>query len=130
MKLFRLTVDFAFKALFAQNPDLLLSLLNSFPQFQGQKCISSLKVLNPEIPKEMDSEKLSVLDISAEDINGNKFLVEMQAGFNKDFPKRPPLCCRHKPCRLKSLPLSAIVILPDKNIFQKHKKGETVSSAT
>lgn len=88
MKLFSLTVDFAFKVLFGQNPDLLLSLLNSFPQFQGEKSIASIKVLNPEIPKETDVEKLSILDISAEDISGNKFLIEMQAAPQKEFPKR------------------------------------------
>ena len=53
MNLFSLTVDFAFKALFGKNEDLLLGLLNSFPQFQGKKKLKSLKVLNSEIPKEI-----------------------------------------------------------------------------
>ena len=74
MKLFSLTVDFAFKALFAPNPDLLMNLLNSFPSFQGYNRIKALKVLNPEIPKEISDEKLSILDIRAENENGENFL--------------------------------------------------------
>ena len=65
MELFRLTIDFAFKAVFGKNPDILLAMLNSFPQFQGQKAIKSLEVLNPEISKELEDEKLSILDIKA-----------------------------------------------------------------
>jgi hypothetical protein len=33
MKLFSPIVDFAFKALFAPNPDLLLDMINSLPSF-------------------------------------------------------------------------------------------------
>ncbi|MDX1959716.1 MAG: hypothetical protein SFU98_14165 [Leptospiraceae bacterium] len=32
-----LTDNFVFKAIFSQNPDLLLDLLNSFPEFQKTK---------------------------------------------------------------------------------------------
>ncbi len=88
MKLFSLTVDFAFKSLFAPNPDLLISLINSFPSFQGENRVVSLKVLNPEIPKEMDSEKLSFLDIKAANEKGEKFLIEMQAFPQSSFTKR------------------------------------------
>lgn len=88
MKLFSLTVDFAFKALFAPNPDLLMSLLNSFPSFQGTNRIKALKVLNPEIPKEMSDEKLSILDIKAENEIGDQFLIEMQVFADSSFSKR------------------------------------------
>ena len=88
MKLFSLTVDFAFKALFAPNPDLLVNLLNSFPSFKGNNRIVSLKVLNPEIPKELSDEKLSILDIKAENENGEQFLIEMQAFPQSSFTKR------------------------------------------
>jgi hypothetical protein len=70
MELFSLTVDFAFKALFAPNPDLLKDLINSFPSFQGGNRIKNLKGLNPEIPKEISDEKLSILDIKAENEKG------------------------------------------------------------
>jgi predicted transposase/invertase (TIGR01784 family) len=88
MKLFSLTVDFAFKALFAPNPDLLMDLLNSFPSFQGYNRIKNLKVLNPEIPKKISDEKLSILDIRAENENGENFLIEMQAFPQSSFSKR------------------------------------------
>ena len=88
MKLFSLTVDFAFKALFAPNPDLLMSLINSFPSFQGANRIKNLKVLNPEIPKELSHEKLSILDIKAENEKGEKFLIEVQAFPQSSFTKR------------------------------------------
>jgi predicted transposase/invertase (TIGR01784 family) len=88
MKLFSLTVDFAFKSLFAPNPDLLISLINSFPSFQAKNRVVNLKVLNPEIPKEISSEKLSLLDIKAENELGEKFLIEMQAFAHSSFTKR------------------------------------------
>ncbi len=88
MKLFSLTVDFAFKSLFAPNPDLLISLINSFPSFEGKNRVVNLKVLNPEIPKEISTEKLSHLDIKAENELGEKFLIEMQAFAKSSFTKR------------------------------------------
>ena len=88
MKLFSLTVDFAFKSLFAPNPDLLMSLINSFPSFQGANRIKNLKVLNPEIPKELSNEKFSILDMKAENEKGEKFLIEMQAFPQSSFTKR------------------------------------------
>ena len=70
MKLFRLTIDF------------------TFPQFQGNKQIKSLTILNPEIPKELTEEKLSILDIKAEDLEKSQFIIEMQAFPQSEFPKR------------------------------------------
>ncbi|MCB1180319.1 MAG: Rpn family recombination-promoting nuclease/putative transposase, partial [Leptospiraceae bacterium] len=45
-------------------------------------------ILNPEIPKNKKKEKLSILDIKAEDILGDIFYIEMQAYSEKDFAKR------------------------------------------
>ena len=88
MKLLPLFDDFVFKAIFGKNPDLLLDLLNSFPEFSGEKEIKEIRVLNPEIPKEGKLEKLSILDMNAEDVLGNKFLIEIQASRQPSFPKR------------------------------------------
>lgn len=82
------TDNFLFKALFSQHEDMLLDLLNSFPEFSDEKKILKIKVLNPELPKATDLEKLSILDIHAEDINGNKFLIEMQSQMESGFEKR------------------------------------------
>ena len=83
-----LTDNFLFKALFSQHVDMLTDLLNSFPEFQNEKRIVHLKVLNPELPKATDLEKLSILDISAEDSLGNKFIIEMQSQMESGFEKR------------------------------------------
>jgi len=88
MKLLPLFDDFVFKAIFGKNPDLLLDLLNSFPEFSGEKEIREIRVLNPEIPKDGKLEKLSILDMNAQDILGNKFLIEIQASRQISFPKR------------------------------------------
>ena len=37
--------------------------LNSFPEFRDRNHITSLKVLNPDIPKDMNTEKAIILDI-------------------------------------------------------------------
>ncbi len=60
-----LTDNFLFKAIFSEHEDMLLDLLNSFPKFQNEKMISKIKVLNPELPKATELEKLSILDIHA-----------------------------------------------------------------
>ena len=83
-----LTDNFIFKAVFAQHEDLLLDLLNSFPEFSGEKKIVSLKVLNPELPKISDVDKLSILDIRAKDSIGNQFLIEMQSDSQLTFGAR------------------------------------------
>ena len=83
-----LTDNFLFKVLFSKNQNQLLELLNSFPEFQNEKKILKIKVLNPELPKMTELEKLSVLDIHAEDKKGNKFLIEMQSQMEIGFEKR------------------------------------------
>ena len=88
MRLLPLSNDFVFKSIFAKNEDLLLDLLNSFPEFSGKKQIRNLQVMNPELPKSFKDDKLSILDIRAEDISGNKFLIEMQASHQAYFTKR------------------------------------------
>ncbi len=82
------TDNFLFKVLFSKNENQLLELLNSFPEFQNDKKILKIKVLNPEIPKASELEKLSVLDIHAEDRKGNKFSIEMQSQMEVGFEKR------------------------------------------
>lgn len=87
MKLLPLTNDFTFKAVFAEE-DILIDFLNSFPEFKNKNQITSLKVLNPDIPKDMNTEKAIILDIKAIDSIGNKFLIEMQASSQLHFPER------------------------------------------
>ncbi len=88
MTLLNLKYDFAFKLLFVKNPDLLLDLINSFPSFEGEKQIKSIKILNPELPKSLKDDKLSILDIHAEDNRGQKFNIEMQMDPHENYNKR------------------------------------------
>jgi hypothetical protein len=39
--------DLVFKLLFSRDPEILLDLLNSFPDFKGKRKIKKLKILNP-----------------------------------------------------------------------------------
>lgn len=88
MKLLPLTNDFTFKAVFSKDEDVLIDLLNSFPEFQGTNQITYIKILNPEMPRDMKIDKAIVLDIKAIDQSGNKFLIEMQASHQPFFTQR------------------------------------------
>ncbi|HRG47658.1 MAG TPA: Rpn family recombination-promoting nuclease/putative transposase [Leptospiraceae bacterium] len=88
MKLLPLTNDFTFKAVFSKEDDVLIDLLNSFPDFQGKNQITAIKILNPEMPRDMKTYKAIVLDIKAIDQSGNKFLIEMQASRQPFFTQR------------------------------------------
>jgi hypothetical protein len=59
--------NFIFKALLVKNDALVLDILNSFPEFMGERNITEIKILNPELPKSTDREKASILDIRAKD---------------------------------------------------------------
>jgi predicted transposase/invertase (TIGR01784 family) len=57
-------------------------------EFQGDKKITEIKILNPELLKSTDSEKLSILGIRAKDERGRTFLIEMQGSPHPFFPER------------------------------------------
>jgi predicted transposase/invertase (TIGR01784 family) len=80
--------NFIFKALLVKNEALVLDILNSFPEFEGDRKILSIKILNPELPKTTDREKASILDIRAKDEGGREFLIEMQGSPHPFFPER------------------------------------------
>ncbi len=62
MSLIPPTNNFIFKPLLAKNEALVLDILNSFPEFEGDRKILSIKILNPELPKTSDREKVILLD--------------------------------------------------------------------
>ena len=57
-------------------------------EFEGDKKITEIKILNPELPKTTDREKASILDIRAKDESGREFLIEMQGSPHPFFPER------------------------------------------
>ena len=88
MRLLPLYYDYIFKALFVRNPDILLNLINSLPQFTGNRRVTEISILNPELPKLGEIDKVSILDIRARDLTGREFILEMQGNSHPFFPER------------------------------------------
>ena len=81
-------VDIAFKKIFGveENKDLLISLINSIVGEADQ--VSEVTLLNPYNPRNFKSDKLSILDIKAQGIDGKKFNIEIQISDEADYDKR------------------------------------------
>jgi predicted transposase/invertase (TIGR01784 family) len=87
MNLFDPKNDFVFKKLLADSPDLLAALINAVRS--PRPTITVVEVLNPVITPEDLQGKFIVLDVLAEDAQGRRHNVEMQARH------------RHSPARLR-----------------------------
>jgi len=74
----RPTVDFVFKLLFGdpKNVDLLIHLLNSV--LQPEHPIEHVTILNPYYEKQFKEDKLSIVDIKAQDTSGDWYVIEVQ----------------------------------------------------
>lgn len=81
-------IDIAFKKIFGveENKDLLISFINSVVSKEDQ--VSSVTILNPYNPKNFKKDKLSILDIKAENENGKRFNIEIQISDEADYDKR------------------------------------------
>jgi len=81
-------VDIAFKKIFGveENKDLLISLINSIVSADDQ--VSDVTLLNPYNPKSFKKDKLSILDIKAQGVNGALFNIEIQICDEADYNKR------------------------------------------
>ena len=81
-------VDIAFKKIFGveENKDLLISLINSIVGDEDQ--VSGVTLLNPYNPKNFRQDKLSILDIKAEGVDGKRFNIEIQISDEADYDKR------------------------------------------
>ncbi len=81
-------VDIAFKKIFGveENKDLLISLINSMLSKQDQ--VEDVTLLNPYNPKNFQNDKLSILDIKAESLDGRRFNIEIQISDEADYDKR------------------------------------------
>ena len=81
-------VDIAFKKIFGveENKDLLISLINSIVGEKDQ--VSGVTLLNPYNPKNFRQDKLSILDIKAEGVDGKRFNIEIQISDEADYDKR------------------------------------------
>ena len=81
-------VDIAFKKIFGveENKDLLISLINSIVSQEDQ--VLDISLLNPYNPKNFYQDKLSILDIKAQGIDGKRFNIEIQISDEADYDKR------------------------------------------
>ena len=81
-------VDIAFKKIFGveENKDLLISLINSIVGIEDQ--VLDVTLLNPYNPKSFKQDKLSILDIKAEGLEGKRFNIEIQISDEADYDKR------------------------------------------
>jgi predicted transposase/invertase (TIGR01784 family) len=81
-------IDFAFKKLFGveENKDLLIDLINSIVSEKDK--VKDLILKNPYNEKSSLNDKLSVLDIKAQDEKGNWFNIEIQIISQSYYEKR------------------------------------------
>jgi predicted transposase/invertase (TIGR01784 family) len=81
-------VDIAFKKIFGveENKDLLISLINSIVSIEDK--VLDVTLLNPYNPKNFKKDKLSILDIKAEGVDGKRFNIEIQISDEADYDKR------------------------------------------
>ena len=81
-------VDIAFKKIFGveENKDLLISLINSIVSKEDQ--VSDVILLNPYNPQNFTRDKLSILDIKAQGLDGRRFNIEIQISDEADYDKR------------------------------------------
>jgi len=81
-------VDVAFKKIFGveENKDLLISLINSIVGEDDQ--VSDITLLNPYNPQNFRQDKLPILDIKAQGIDGKRFNIEIQISDEADYDKR------------------------------------------
>ena len=79
-------IDFVFKRIFTAHPDALVHLINDLrPDLPS---ITRITVLNPEITAEDLTGKNIVLDLLAEDAEGQQYNIEMQVRNYNDWSKR------------------------------------------
>ncbi|MBQ3644340.1 MAG: Rpn family recombination-promoting nuclease/putative transposase [Candidatus Riflebacteria bacterium] len=89
-KVYGLTNDFLFKAVFGQeaNKKLTIYLLNALLQLEGQKQIKEIEIINPFNAQNYQEDKLSILDTRVKDVAGKCYNIEMQVKNEEDFIKR------------------------------------------
>ncbi|MBB5441324.1 hypothetical protein HDC92_005032 [Pedobacter sp. AK017] len=81
-------VDFSFKRLFAteESKPILIGLLNHL--FKGRKYITEIEYGKNEFPGEIAQEGGAVFDVYCTDVNGSKFIIEVQRGNQEYFKER------------------------------------------
>jgi predicted transposase/invertase (TIGR01784 family) len=81
--------DLAFKRVFGERPDLLMSFLNALLPLPDDAPIESLQYLTAEqVPELPGLLKNSIVDVKCRDTQGRTFIVEMQMLWHSSFEQR------------------------------------------
>jgi len=88
IKKLKLTLDYTFKKIFAENDDILIDLINCVLEFKPPFDIKTIEIKNPEILPEDILKKRIVLDIIAFDNQFRQYDIEMQAAQYATYPDR------------------------------------------
>ncbi len=81
-------LDIIFIKLFSEDTELLVNLINSVLELPEDRRILSVEVRTPILLPEAVTKKFNILDVRAEDNNGNKYDIEMQVQKYAAYPKR------------------------------------------
>ena len=83
-------VDFVFKRLFGvpQNDESLIDVINAVLKPKPGHGVVGVTLRNPYNEKEFEEDKLSIVDIKAEDQSGRQFNIEMEMAPDRYFTKR------------------------------------------
>ena len=79
-------IDFAFKLIFEQHTDILMGLINAIVSEKDQ--VTAIEVRNPFNLKSRVKDKLSILDIKAQSVEGTWYTIEMQINDHFEYLKR------------------------------------------
>lgn len=80
--------DLTFKKVFAENADLMASVLNALLPLEEGREVRDVEYLPSDLLPDDQHEKLTIVDVRCRDNYGRQFLVEMQMQWQKDFIKR------------------------------------------
>ncbi len=90
--MFRLTNDFAFKAIFAREEneckEALIGFLNDILKLEKDHKIREVTYLNPFNYKQFREDKLSIVDVKVETEKGERINIEIQVSNKDNFRKR------------------------------------------
>nr|WP_018305212.1 Rpn family recombination-promoting nuclease/putative transposase [Desulfitobacterium hafniense] len=85
-----LKIDYAFKLIFGKegNETILTAFLNAALKLPQERRIEAITIMNPELNKEYQGDKKSILDVRAETSEGMQINIEIQLSNQYDMEKR------------------------------------------
>ena len=89
-ELISLKIDYAFKLIFGKegNEAILIAFLNAALKLPQGRQIEDITIVNPELNKEYQEDKKSILDVRAVTMAGMQINIEIQLSNQYDMEKR------------------------------------------